>query len=958
MPELNSSSFVLPSAVSTALDAKIALCTCAFASTVRRTAAGSDDRAGKTAALRQLTSTLSAQHESEPSSDRYNCPLLASHCQLLLLPLIEKRLCDDSESVRGASVDALLTSVPLLDAVGLCSLCLFGPLLSARAPVERSEDIRCGLLQVLQECCLSASSVTTALDCHGGAASSTLAAVCAMVAGRLSDSCPAVKLAAAECAALLPAAFSPDRSSLLSLSSVLSGLCGLLKQRLDVRKAALTAMTPLVPLVASMERANDQSATDGPAASPDAASSAGAAHRLSLPAIVRSPSSVAVLSSLCVDPKLSVRSVWFGCVSKWLMCGAWQRSDELWLMTDWLVLLDDDDAQLRAEALDGLTRLALMSDRSVTDWLAERFNELLPAVLRSLGGWKESERLLGCRSLLVLLTYTDRAATCAQLDSLLTPLCRCLLDEDRAVRDKARAALAAGADKWSVQSCIAAVQRISLSAQQQQHNGQSEMVTAALIALELLISRSSLTPVDNDALLAVLEPLLPEPALTRSSYHASSSSSSSSTDSPFFRLSPSSLVSLLSLTRSAAHSASSCPTPHHCFTAAVLPCQSCRLFAALHAIDCHLDTERSRSVDSGGGRTQWHELDELQAELDAVRRLVDSDSSLYVRCLPRLLSAVGLSASRVGSPHDERSVDSAAVPASLLLWLRRSGDAVLSQWRLVVSLWGGVVASRSSLETGRAQVVSCVAAFLSSPTHRSQLSSVQCADLLRCVLLPGCEWRPGAVNAVVRLHSLSCMQVVLAASASLPHSAGSGEQQHHQHQLQEQEQGRDSEGDADRAAECGHSLSARLLAALRSHLDDEQAACRSAAMLNVQAIAHSALGSHIAHMDGTTNTTHTHCSMVTKAELRAWCTLLKAAAIHVRNSSPRCLLWFAVCCSARCVRCDARCAESTGRLARRHSLVGGQYCLEPMYTASTVRVTRPISVAGGAVAAIVGFARC
>ena len=819
-----------------AIDAKEAVCSCAFASSVHRSASCSE-RSSRRVALQQLSLALSAHYQSGSRPSLSDCcPLLASHCQQLFLPLIERRLRDESEAVRSAAVDVLCQSAALLRHSRLCSLCLLAPLLNDRLQAERAEEARCGLLHALRDCCLSAGCLASAV-CHAGNPS-ILAALSSLLLAGLSDSCPAVRCAAAECAALLPSVLPfADRSFVPSLSSILSSVCQLVRQRLDVRKAAMAALAALVPFTAVSER--DCSRADSSSPSSFSSSSAGLGSRpLSLPAAVHS--SAEVLSSLCVDAKLSVRSLWFGCLSTWLLwADGWQRADELWLLSELLLLLDDDDTQLRGEALACLTQLSARGDCSVAEWLSQRAVDVLLVVLRSLNGWKDSERLRGCRQLSTLLTHASSSATSALVDRLLPAVCVCLLDDDRAVREKARAALMAGADKWSAHCCIAAVQRTIVKVQQEQ-NGQSAMVTSALLALDVLLESSTartaaaLSVDDNDALLALLQSLL-----TQDSAIVSSSSSSASTPRPL-ALSSSSLPPLLSLSRRVVQSVNAAEPPDTHSTASTqhqcpAVCQPCRLFMTLHELDCCMDE------DTGGQRgAQWEELHD---ELLTVMRAVSSDGAMYVRCLPLLLAALDVPAddSEAASVRDERSA-ALVVPGRLLLWLRRSGDAVLSQWRVVLPLWAAVMAGRCSSETDRASVVSCVAALLSSSEHSSRLSDTQRAALMRWILLPGCEWRPGAVNAVVRLHSLSCLHSSLSAAPSWSSSAAA---------LGEEE----AAVEASAADECGLALTERLLAALRSHVEDEQAACREAALLALQAVATSTRGSHLTRMNGTTRTT-------------------------------------------------------------------------------------------------------
>ena len=824
MPELLS----LP--VSATVDATSPRCTCPLSSSVPATD-DLTDRSARSSALTRLSSAVSAEHASGCDPSHRRCSLLASHCRLQLLPILERRLCDDSEAIRSAAASLLGQSAPLCRQAGLCPLCLLVPLVARRASVESAEDIRCVLLDVLRCCCAHAADD----DCPtaGPAARCpALTAVCGVLVASMADSCPAVRRSAAECAALLPSVRrAADQPLLAPLSSVLSSACLLLKQRLDVRKAAVTALAGLVPLVATLEHHSEPSVRFAPAET-----------FLSLPGIVAGCDEL--LSSLCDDPKLSVRAEWLRCLSAWLSGFDWQRGAELWLAADLLLLLDDEDSQLREVSLASLTAVSSRSGRSVGAWLSARVSDMLSLLLRSVSDWKASERLRGCRQLRAIIVHADSDATSAHLDDVLAVVCRCLVDDDRAVRDKAREAITAGAGKWTAHCCMAAVQRIIATPQQQpKRNGQSNMlVDAAVLALNGLLGGSTAydSPTihsadDIDELLAVLESQLCSTAVL-------SPPSATSADSPLSSSAAAS-VQLLSLAQLAACAVTAASHSNVCHAAdATQPChnaacQPCRLFMALHALDCCME-EAKAATERDTVQLQRPRLDytELHEQLAAVVRVLDTDGSLYVRCLPRLLSSLGLPAyqSEKQSAVDER-VFAAAMPLSLLLWLRRSSEAVRCHWRLLLPLWAGVMADRSSPEADRARVVSSIAAFLSSPERIDRLTASQRETLMGTVLLPGCEWRPGAVNAVVRLHSLSCLH---AAIASCPPSSVAVNAE-------------DETIDSD--AECAVAFTARLLAVLRSHVDDEQAACRATALSAIQHFATSTRGSHIRRTDGTTH---------------------------------------------------------------------------------------------------------
>ena len=814
MPDI--SSFAASPVTSTS-ESKSALCPCSVASSLRGLDAALD-RSTRQLSLGQLATAVREESDNGRDSSYRHCPLLASHCCLLLLPAIERSLRDESEAVRSLSVRLLSQSAPLLAAAGLCPVCRTVPLLSGRFEDERAEDVRRALLDVLRESCLPPLIRASSACCHSGPPP-LLPAVCSTLVAAMADPCPAVKRAAAECAALLPSALlSVDQCSLSSLSALVSSACSIVRQRLDVRKAAVAALAALVPFTATSERSSHKSTTSAASSSPAAA----AVTVLSLPAAVEC--SADVLSSLSADPKLSVRSVWFECVSRWLLCGKWRRSAELWLLAELLVLLDDDDAELRAASLACLTAVSSRSGLSGAAWLSQCVGELLPSLLRLSNDWKASERLRGCRQLGALISHADSGSTSTHLDDMLPALCRYLLDDDRAARDKARAAINAGADKWTARCCIEAVQRtvVRLQQQQQQQSGQSEMTAAALMALDTLLAGASLSRDDVDGLLALLESLLSRSPVVSSSVHCVVSPSASS-------IAP--LLSLMAMATAAVNS-STLPSQHsveltqQCRTAS---CQPCRLFMALHSLDCCLQGVGVEAVDGNCG--QQRECAELHEELAAVVRALDANSSMYVRCLPRLLASLGLPALHdESSSSGEEGLTATVIPPSLLLWLRRGVDVAVSHWRLVLPLWSGVMASHSLAEADRARVVTCVADFLGSAGRSEQLTGSQLASLIRRVLLPGCEWRPGVVNAVVRLHSLSCLHTALSHPSS-----------------------------ADAAAECAAPLTERLLAVLRSHLDDEQAACRATALSCIRAIAVSARGAHIRRMDGT----HATCSEAT-----------------------------------------------------------------------------------------------
>ena len=825
MPDLTSPNWA---ALDPAADVSDPLCSCALASSVRRSA-HSVERSSRKLALQQLSSAVSEQCKSDSG-----CPLLASHCRQLLLPAIDERLRDESEAVRSGAVTLLCQTVPLLQSVGLCPLCLVLPLLARRVASERAEDVRCGLLTLLRDRCLQ-QAPTASHACHADCPR-VLAAVSVVLVGAMCDSCPAVKRSAAECAHLLPSAFvSAQHSALPQLSAVLSGVCLLLKQRLDVRRAAVAALATLVPFMAAVQQHSGECKSTPAMASSSAAASC--VRRLSLPSLVQS--SAEVLSSLCVDPKLSVRAAWFGCVSSWLLCGEWECSAELWLAAEVLLFSDDEDAHLRSDALVCLTTVSSGCSSSVPVWLSARVTALLPPLLRTLTDWKASERLRGCRQLTALIRCADSGATSAHLDDVLPLLCRCLLDDDRTVREMARMAVTAGAEKWSAQHCIAAVQRCIETVRQQQQSGQSELVAAALMALDALLAGSQsdgAVPQSSEAinaLLALLELLLPHCAFVPSPPSSDPTSAAG-------LLSASSFAPLLSLMRRAASCVHASQRSLHsmddrqpCHTSA---CQQCRLFMTLHALDCCMEEAASESTDGLRGQQQRHsrQCDELHDELMAIIRAVNANSSLYDRCLPRVLGAFGQPTCDADSAASvESRLEAAVVPPSLLLWLRRSVDVTLNHWHTVLRVWGAVLVSRSSAEADRARVVACVAAFLSEPTRAAQLTSSQRASLIRAVLLPGCEWRPGAVNAVVRLHSLSCLHTTLTHTPPLSEAALGA--------------------DYDAASESAASMTKRLLAALRSHVDDEQAGCRTIALSCIQLIAVSTRGSHIQRMDGTTH---------------------------------------------------------------------------------------------------------
>ena len=814
MPECS-----LPVATHAALAApasKESLCTCTLAATVQR-ATDSADRSSRVSSLQQLSG---AAHAADCC-----CPLLAAHCQRLLLPLLHARLGDDSEAVRSAAVGALRNSTPLLSRVGLCAVCLLVPLLRERSGVERAEEVRCGLLEVLRECCTQAPSPSADTACHA-ARSTALVDACAVLTCGLADSCPAAKRSAAECAALLPAAFAAaNRSSADSLTSVLSSVCLLLKQRLDLRKAAIAALCPLVPFAAAVERG----AVEAERAA-DLPSHAAAALPLllALPAAIDA-SAVELLSSLAADPKLAVRAAWLDCASGWLSGGQWQRSAELWLLEQLLTLLDDDDVQLRAHSLATLSAEASRSGSTVPDWLSERLDDLLPAVLRSCTDWKAEERLCGHRRLVGLIAHCTARATSARLDAIMGSLCRGLLDDERAVRDVTRKAIAAGAAAWSAQRCVEAVQAIANGAQQQQASGWSEMLPASLVALDGLLAGSKaeaavpLSTSDLESLLDLLESLL------SSSVLASPAAPS---------LSFSSFAPLLSLIRLAADSVGAASLSSGQSSA---DAQRCRLFLLLHALDCQMEgADESTAGNASRGSSHGGQFDyaELSAELRLLSGAVDADESLCVRCLPHLLASLGLcsAASDGGLALVERALP-AAIPSSLLLWLRRSPAAVCAHWHLVLPLWSAVLSSRESQEADRARTIACVAATLSSAPRAASLTCEQQQALIGDVLLPGCEWRPGAVNDVVRLHSLHCLHSALAATPpQFPLAAV-------------------SDGAAD--GESSVALTGRVLSSLRSHLDDEQAACRAAALACLQALATThTRRSHIARLDGTPPHSH------------------------------------------------------------------------------------------------------
>ena len=674
------------------------------------TADGGNDRSSRKEAVQLLQRWL---------EDDQRCCACAD-CRPQLLPALSRLLSDEQEAMRQSAVSclSLLAAAEAGRVMALCCKRL-------AEGAEKAEELRTQLALLLSRCLQQLAACAPSPSASASVPQPQLQQA---VASCLSDSCPAVKVAACRCL------------SQLSLGSALSPLCSaallsqvlpLLRLRLELRQAALQTLAAVVPLLAATQReGEDEEAERG----------------LRLPCELRV--CLPLLSSLLADEKLRLRDSLCLCLLSWTEPGRrrWAEQDAVWLLCSLMAAAGraDEDAGIRQRAAGRLQ-----------DWQAEDeaafASHLLPAVFCSLTAelshWTAAVRLRACWSLQSALRLRPPASL---LPPLLAPLTAALVDDERSVREAAR-------------GCAESLSRLLPPAQllpaaclqlQQSADRSGRGTEAALTLLQLCLQTA-------DA--ALLSAALPDVLPLLSSVMQSCRLLCSPLPAASLRWQSISVLGLLVDALPACME----PSGDEGSDSPLLV-----LFLSLHALDCELD-EAQQLQPAGDGDEPLQLLTVSQSIARLTQRWRETrpasaadPSSLYSLCFPVLAR----SASLPGFLHLLRRCP------SCLPRFFPSALSVLSD-----CLQGGDDALRSRCLRLLGEL---------SLSGLPGVSAAQREAVVLQLLLPGCVWRSGAANAVIRLHALSCLHSALCSSRAR-----------------------------------GQLLDA-LLPTLRCHLDDEQPACR------------------------------------------------------------------------------------------------------------------------------------